>query len=71
MLESAVRSLQTVTDQMPMLEVLQGLFPKAELLEDCVIKIFVELIGLCYDCISLFCRKWYSKFPRTILLIEC
>lgn len=61
MLESAVRSLQTVTDQMPMIEVLQGLFPNADLLEDCVIKIYTELIDLCYDCISLFCRKWYSE----------
>lgn len=62
MLDNAVRSLRTVTDQMPMLDILQGLFPKAELLEDCVLEIFKEIIGLCHDCISLFRRKWYCMF---------
>ena len=60
MLDSAVQSLQTVTDKMPLLDILQGLYPKGKLLEDCVIKIYNELIGLCRDCIRLFCRKWYS-----------
>lgn len=45
-----------------MLDILQGLFPKAELLEDCVLEIFKEIIGLCHDCISLFRRKWYCMF---------
>lgn len=66
MLESAVRSLRTVTDQMPLLDALQGLFPTAEILEDFVVKVFVELIGLCSDCISIFARKWYGKCFLTI-----
>ena len=61
MLDSAVRSLQTVTDQMPYLEALQERFPGGKLLEDCVIKIFKELIGLCGDCFSLYRRKWSSR----------
>ena len=62
MLDSAVRSLQTVTDQMPYLDALQERFPGGKLLEDCVIKIFKELIGLCGDCFSLYRRKWSSRF---------
>ena len=61
MLESAVRSLRTMTDQMPLLDALQGLFPTAGLLEDFVVRVYVELIGLCSDCISIFSRKWYGK----------
>ena len=61
-LESAVRCLQIVTDQMPLLDNLQGLFPQAELLEDCVIKVYIELIELCKDCIGLLGRKWYGRF---------
>ena len=65
MLDSAVQSLQTVTDQMPSLDALQKLFPDAKLLEDCVIKLFKELIDLCGDCFSLYHRKWFGKSTFT------
>ena len=61
MLDSAVRSLQIVTDQIPSLDALQKLFPDAKLLEDCLIELFKELIGLCGDCFSLYRRKWSSR----------
>ena len=61
MLDSVVQALQTVTDQMPSLDALQKLFPEAKLLEDCVIKLFKELIGLCGDCFSLYRQKWSSR----------
>lgn len=66
MLESAVRSLRTVTDKMPLVDALQGLFPKAGIIKDLVVSVYVELIGLCSDCISIFARKWYGKCFLTI-----
>ena len=66
MLESAVRSLRTMTDQMPLLNALQGLFPMAEIVKDSVVRVYVELIGLCSDCISIFARKWYGKCFLTL-----
>ena len=65
MLDDAVQALQTVTDQMPSVDALQKLFPEAKLLEDCVIKLFKELIGLCGDCFSLYRQKWSSRFTFT------
>lgn len=72
MLESAVRSLRTMTDEMPLLDALQGLFPMAGIVKDSVVTVYVELIDLCSDCISIFARKWYGKcVPHNSTLTEC
>ncbi len=62
-----MRSLQIVTDRIPLIDALQESYPKSKLLEDCVINIYIELIGLCYDCIRMFCRKWYGRFSFKLI----
>lgn len=65
-----MQSLQTVTEQIPPLDALQKLFPEEKLLEDCVIKLFKELIGLCGDCFNLYRRTWSSRSTHSRLILH-
>ncbi len=63
--DAAVSSLKVVTDQIPILDALTSLLPKDQLLRKSIVRVYVEVIGQCCDCITVFRQNWTGALGST------